>query len=66
MRTNTIKRRIAEAAEWPSIRETADDWELPERYVRGLVERGLVRSVHIDRIRIDPDSFEAYMEEMLE
>lgn len=57
-----IRDKVAGAMEWPSIKETADDWDLPERTVRSIVERGRVESIHLDRIRINPDSFAEYIE----
>lgn len=52
---------IRTAAEWPTIREIADEWNVPERYVRSVVERRRVNAVRLDFVRIDPESWAGYM-----
>lgn len=52
---------IREASTWPTIRETAEAWNVPERYVRSMVERRRVAAVRLDFIRINPESWAEYM-----
>lgn len=60
-RTRDIQEHIRVAAKWPTIADIALDWDLPERYVRGLVERRAVECIRLDFIRINPDSWAEYM-----
>lgn len=53
---------IREAAQWESISEVADEWGVPERFVRGAVERRKVEAIKLDMIRINPDSWVWFME----
>jgi hypothetical protein len=58
----TTRDLILEAAEWPSQRDLARDYGVPERFVCSLVNRGLVESIRLNTIRVNPASFEAYIE----
>lgn len=54
---------IREAATtWPDQRQLAADHSVSERWVRSLVDRGLVETVRLNTIRINPASFLAYVE----
>lgn len=53
---------IRSAAEWPTIREIAETWNVSVRYVRSVVERRRVNAVRLDFVRIDPRSWDEYME----
>lgn len=55
------KELIRQAKTWPSIAELAADYDVPERWVRLLVQRGKVEAVKIDVIRINPESWEAFL-----
>ena len=57
------RRVIREAATWPNIRDIAEQYGLPERFVRGAVERRKVTAVRLDMIRINPDSWVDFMRE---
>jgi excisionase family DNA binding protein len=58
----TTKARIREAAEWPSARELAEQYNVSHRYIRQLIERGQLETVRLNVIRVNPASFEAYIE----
>ena len=53
---------ISEATTWPDQRQLADDYNVSQRWVRALVDRGLVETVRLNTIRINPASFETYIE----
>ena len=44
---------VRDAATWPSMRDLATRYGVSPRFVRGVVERGCVESVHLDRIRVN-------------
>lgn len=56
------KDKIREAAEWPTIREIADQYGVPERFVRTLWEARLVEAVKLNLIRVNPKSLEKYID----
>ena len=45
----------------PTIPEAAVRWDLPERYVRRLVEERRIAVRKLDRVRIVPESMEAFL-----
>jgi Helix-turn-helix domain len=61
MQKETVKARIREAAEWPSARELAEEYGVSHRFVRWLIERGQLEVVRLNVIRVNPESFEAYV-----
>jgi len=60
-RTNDTTRLVREAITWPTVREVAEEWNVPEQYVRSMIERRRVGAIRLDRIRIDPESWANYM-----
>lgn len=58
---DATQRFIQTAARWPTIREIAETWDLPERFVRSCVERQKVSAIRLDFLRIDPASWEEFM-----
>jgi hypothetical protein len=59
---NATRDLIREAANWPGMQQLARDYGVPVRYVRTLVDRGRVESIRLSIIRVNPASFEAYIE----
>jgi hypothetical protein len=58
----TTRDLIREAVDWPNKKEIAEEYGIPERYIRTLVDRGLVESIRLNTIRVNPASLEAYIE----
>ena len=65
MKSDTERLDIAElcraSRSWPTPDEIADDYDVPERFVRAAIERGEVTTIKIDRIRVDPDSWQRWI-----
>lgn len=65
MNTDTDRLDIAElcraSRSWPLPEEVADEYDVPERFVRAAIERGEVATIKLDRIRVDPDSWERWI-----
>lgn len=57
---------IREALTWPSIREVAEEWGLREGFVRSVVERGKVTAVRLNTIRVDPESWDRFINEVIQ
>lgn len=53
---------ICRAAQWPTIRDLADEYGLPERFVRSAVERRKVEAIKLDVLRINPESWAQFLE----
>lgn len=54
---------VRQAATWPTIREVAQTYGLSERWVRECVQKRRVTALRLDVIRIDPESWEAFLRE---
>lgn len=54
---------IRTAAKWPSIDQLAREYDLPPRFIRSAVERRRVEAIKLDLIRINPESWEAFLVE---
>ena len=63
--SDEVKAFIREAMTWPSIREVAEEWGMSEAYVRKIVEKGRVTAVRLNTIRIDPDSWDRYVNDII-
>jgi len=58
---NDTRAFVREAMTWPTVREIANEWEVPERYVRSTIERRKVSAVRLDFVRVNPASWEEFM-----
>lgn len=57
----TTKRRIREMQDWPSMNDLAEQYGVSRRFVRGVVERGCVESIYLDRIRVNEQDWIAFL-----
>lgn len=56
-----MKQIARAAAFWPDMREVADDYRLSFRTVRRLVADGVVESINLGKIRVNPESVERWL-----
>lgn len=65
MNTDTDRLDIAElvrvSRSWPTPEELAETYDVPSRFVRAAIERGEVSTIRVDRIRVDPESWDAWL-----
>ena len=65
--SKTKKRNLREitrqAQDWPTCRNIAEDYGVNERFVRAVMERGELETIKLDLIRVNPDSWEAWLSE---
>jgi hypothetical protein len=59
--TQPVRDLVREAMAWPSMAELAEDYGVPPRFVRSLIDRGLVETVRLNVLRVNPASFEAFV-----
>ena len=52
---------VRAAATWPTIREVADEYGVPWRWVKSLAERRKLRTYVLDKVRIDPEDWEDFL-----
>lgn len=52
---------IRSAAGWPTVRQIAEEWNVPERFVRSTIERRKVSAIRLDFVRVNPRSWEQFM-----
>lgn len=57
-----MKQIARDAATWPDMREISDDYRLSFRTVRRLVADGVVESINLGKIRVNPDSVDSWLE----
>lgn len=57
-----MKQIANDAAFWPSVPEAADDYNIPLRRLRRLVNDGVVESISLGKTRVNPDSVERWLE----
>lgn len=55
------KEAFKRAATWPTVREVAETYNLSERWVRECIVKRRVTVVRLDVMRIDPDAWEAFL-----
>ncbi len=65
MATKTIPRNMRavakEAKDWLTPPEIAEQYGVGERFVRAAIERLEVEAIKLDRIRVNPESWEAFL-----
>lgn len=52
---------VREAANWPTPRELAEQYDVPEWWVRRYIERGEVEAIKLAVIRVNPTSWTAFL-----
>lgn len=52
---------LVEAASWPTLREIAETYDVPLRWVQDQVALGRVPAVRINVLRINPDDWNTFL-----
>ncbi len=52
-------------ATWPTVREVAVEYALPEWWIRTQVERSRVRAMKLTTLRIDPDDWQRFLRDSM-
>lgn len=50
---------------WPTVREVAVEYALPEWWIRTQVERSRVRAMKLTTLRIDPDDWRRFLRDSM-
>ena len=56
---------VRKVQSWPTVAEVAEAYGLPESWIRTQIEKRRVRAMRLQVLRVDPDSWQAFLAESL-